>query len=212
MAGHLAAVTAWMSIFGKSGTQPGKLNGEVTLLQGTGGVSIAGLQIAKAAGGKVIITSSSDEKLQRAVALGADETINYKENKEWQDTVMSLTSNNGADIIFETGGAQTLYKSLDCVAFGGLIACIGYLSGKEDSAETPRLNLNLLALRRNVTLKGIIVGPRDVFEWEVLPFYEEHKIRPVVDKVFGFEEAKEAIKYLFSGGHFGKVVVRVVAE
>jgi len=102
-----------------------------------------------------------------------------------------------------------LYKSLDCVAFGGWIACIGYLSGKEDSAEGKRLNLNLLALRRNVTLKGIIVGPRDVFEGSVLPFYERHGIRPVVDRVFGFEEGKEALRYLYGGGHFGKVVVRI---
>lgn len=93
------------------------------------------------------------------------------------------------------------------MAFGGLINCIGYLSGKED-ASGDRLNTNVLALRRNVTLKGILNGPRERFE-EMCDFYAQHEIHPVVDKVFRFEEAKEALQYLFSGGHFGKVVVRV---
>lgn len=204
----IAAVTAWMAINGMRpiGHPGGK--GETVLLQGTGGVSICGLQIAKASGAKAIITSSSDEKLQKAksLALAPDHAINYRTTPEWQDEVLRLTDKAGADVILETGGAQTLYKSLDCVAFGGLISCIGYVSGKED--EGSRLNFNLLALRRNVTLKGIINGPRDRFE-EMCRFYEEHQIRPVVDRVFGFEEAAEAIKYLFSGAHFGKVVVRV---
>ncbi|KAK3315969.1 alcohol dehydrogenase [Apodospora peruviana] len=208
----IAAVTAWMSLYaptaGKRLGGGDNLKGKVVLLQGTGGVSIAGLQIAKAAGATVVITSSSDEKLARAKALGADHLINYRADPEWQETVMALTGGKGADVIFETGGAQTLYRSLDCVAFGGLIACIGYLSGKED-APGSRMNLNLLALRRNVTLKGIIVGPRDVFEGEMMPFYEQARIKPVVDRVFGFDEGKEAVKYLFGGGHFGKVVVRV---
>ncbi|KAL2261701.1 hypothetical protein VTK26DRAFT_3574 [Humicola hyalothermophila] len=207
----IAAVTAWMSINGMRPIgQPGG-KGETVLLQGTGGVSISGLQIAKASGAKVILTSSSDEKLQKAKALGPlapDHVINYRSNPEWQDEVMRLTGRAGADVILETGGAQTLYRSLDCVAFGGLISCIGYVSGKEDTE--PRPNFNLLALRRNVTLKGIINGPRDRFE-EMCRFYEQHQIRPVVDRVFGFEEARDALKYLFSGSHFGKVVVRVKA-
>lgn len=156
---------------------------------------------------KVIITSSSDEKLSKAKQLGADHTINYRTNPNWEEEVMRVTNNEGADIILETGGAQTLGKSFDSIAFGGVIACIGYLSGKED-APGDRTNVNLLALRRNVTLKGILNGPRDRFE-EMLRFYEQHQIKPVVDRVFKFEEAKEAFKYLFSGGHFGKVVVKV---
>ncbi|KAK3951515.1 hypothetical protein QBC32DRAFT_262156 [Pseudoneurospora amorphoporcata] len=212
----IAAVTAWMAIFGMEpfGTwakDDGKpLKGKTVVLEGTGGVAVAGLQIAKAAGATTIVTSSSDEKLRRAKEeLGADYVINYKTTGNWEEKVMEITGEkDGADIILETGGSGTLYKALDCIAFGGLISCIGYTSGKEDKGEGNRMNLNLLALRRNVTLKGIINGPRDRFE-EMCEFYERHQIRPVVDKVFGFEQGGEAIKYLRSGSHFGKVVVKV---
>ena len=156
----------------------------------------------------MIITSSSDGKLEKAKALGADHVINYRTNPNWQDEVMNITNNAGADVILETGGAETLYKSLDCIAFGGLISCIGYVSGREDKANESRPNLNLLALRRTVTLKGIINGPRDRFE-EMCRFYEQHQIHPVVDRVFAFDDAKEAFKYVASGSHFGKVVIRV---
>jgi NADPH:quinone reductase-like Zn-dependent oxidoreductase len=155
----------------------------------------------------VIITSSSNEKLDLARRLGADNTINYKSNPEWEKEVLQITNDEGVDILFENGGAQTLRKSFDCIAFGGLINCIGYLSGKEDNIAD-RTNTNVLALRRNVTLKGILNGPRERFE-EMIVFYEEKQIRPVVDTVFKFEDAKKALEYLFRGGHFGKVVVRV---
>lgn len=121
--------------------------------------------------------------------------------------MLSLTSNKGADIIFECGGAQTLRQSFECVAFGGMISCIGYLSGKEDGPEN-RMNTNVLALKRNVTLKGILNGPKDRFE-ELLAVYAEKGVKPVVDRVFGFDEAKDALVYLFKGGHFGKVVIKV---
>lgn len=204
----IAGVTAWMAINGmRPMGQPASGN-ETVLLQGTGGVAISGLQIARASGLQTIITSSSDAKLEKAKkTLGADFGVNYRTSPEWQEEVMRLTKNEGADVIFENGGAQTLRKSFDCVAFGGLINCIGYLSGKED-APGDRLNTNVLALRRNVTLKGILNGPRERFE-EMTRFYAQHEIHPVVDKVFKFEEAKEALQYLFSGGHFGKVVVKV---
>ncbi|KAK4445504.1 hypothetical protein QBC34DRAFT_451351 [Podospora aff. communis PSN243] len=205
----IAAVTAWMAINGMNaaaGSVRGK--GETVLCQGTGGVSVSALQIAKASGAEVIITSSSDEKLQKAKKLGADHTINYKTTPNWEESVMKLTNGHGVDIVIETGGAGTLYKSLDCIAFGGLVSCIGYVSGREDKADEARPNLNLLALRRTVTLKGIINGPRDRFE-EMLRFYEEHKIHPIVDRVFSFEDAKEAVEYVASGSHFGKVVIKV---
>jgi NADPH:quinone reductase-like Zn-dependent oxidoreductase len=203
----IAAMTAWMSINGLRPIDSPGGRGETILLQGTGGVSIAGLQVAHAAGARTIITSSSDEKLARAKSLGADHTINYRTTPEWQDIVNEITHNEGADIIFENGGAQTLRKSFDCVAFGGKIACIGYLSGKQDEVSD-RTNVNVLALRRNLTLCGILNGPRDRFE-EMLRFYEEKKIRPVVDKLFAFEEAQDALGYLIAGKHFGKVVIRV---
>ncbi|KAL3476925.1 hypothetical protein BJX99DRAFT_135837 [Aspergillus californicus] len=203
----IAAVTAWMSIngmrpMGQSGGQ-----GEFILLQGTGGVSIAGLQIGKASGAKVIITSSSDDKLEQAKQLGADYTINYRTNPNWEEEVMRLTEQHGADIILETGGAQTLKKSFDCVAWGGLIDCIGYLSGKVDAPDD-RTNVNLLALRRNVTLKGILNGPKDRFE-EMIGFYEKHGIKPVVNRLFSFKDAPQAFKFLANGSHFGKVVIKV---
>ncbi|KAL1628955.1 hypothetical protein SLS54_001646 [Diplodia seriata] len=123
--------------------------------------------------------------------------------------IAAVTHDEGADIIFETGGARTLRKSFDAIAFGGLINSIGYLSGKEDEAGD-RTNVNVLALRRNVTLKGILNGPRERFD-EMCDFYRKHEIRPVIDREFAFGEANEALQYLFSGGHFGKVVVKVKA-
>lgn len=120
---------------------------------------------------------------------------------------MKFTQNHGADIILEVGGAKTLRKSFDCISFGGLINCIGYVSGKID-ADEDRLNVNLLALRRTVTLKGIINGPRDRFE-EMVRFYEKHQVHPVVNRVFSFAESREAFKFLEGGSHFGKVVIKV---
>lgn len=203
----IAAVTAWMSINGMRPMGASGGEGEYVLLQGTGGVAVSGLQIGKAAGAKVVITSSSDEKLEKAKKLGADYTINYRTNPNWEEEVMRLTDQHGADIILETGGAQTLKKSFDCIAWGGLIDCIGYLSGKVDAPED-RTNVNLLALRRNVTLKGIINGPKDRFE-EMVTFYEKHGIKPVVNRVFSFKEAPEAFKFLADGSHFGKVVIKI---
>lgn len=209
---------------------------ETVLLQGTGGVSIAGLQIAKAAGLRTIITSSSDEKLEQAKKLGADHTVNYRTYWEWQDQVLEATGGKGADYVLEVGGAKTLRKSFASVAFGGTISCIGYVSGKEDdtggedgggggsgggggdggddkgeAAGWNRLNVNVLALRRNVTLKGLINGGKDRFE-EMVRFYEDKGIRPVVCKVFGMGEGREALEYVKGGKHFGKVVVRVDKE
>ncbi|KAF2874375.1 hypothetical protein BDV95DRAFT_331201 [Massariosphaeria phaeospora] len=203
----IAAMTAWICLncMRPNGEIIGK--GETILCQGTGGVSIAGLQIGHAAGADVIVTSSSDEKLKKATQLGAQHTINYRTTPDWDAEVLKRTDDQGADIIFEVGGAQTLRKSFECVKFGGLIASIGYLSGKQDDAGD-RTNTNLLALKRNVTLKGILNGPRDRLE-EMMGFYEKKGIRPIVDRVFKFEEGKEALEYLFSGGHFGKVVISV---
>ncbi|KAL7794248.1 hypothetical protein V8C37DRAFT_376990, partial [Trichoderma ceciliae] len=237
----ISSVTAWMALnwmrpigkafqelemYGEDNDKEDKKEDEkeeTVLLQGTGGVSIAGLQIAKAAGLQTIITSSSDEKLERAKALGADHTINYRTYWEWQDGVMEATDGNGADYILEVGGAKTLRKSFASVAFGGTISCIGYVSGKEDdntgddggngddkdkASGWNRLNVNVLALRKNVTLKGLVNGGKDRFE-EMVRFYEEKEIRPVVCKVFAMGEAKEAMEYVKDRKHFGKVVIRV---
>ena len=155
-----------------------------------------------------IVTSSSDEKLNRAKELGADHVINYKVTPEWQDRVMQITKGKGVDIIFEQDGPQTLAKSFACVKWGGTISAIGYLSGKQDDADS-RINTNVLALRRNVTLKGIWNGPKDRLE-EAVELYQQKEIHPVVDKVFTFDQAKEALEYVAAGSHFGKVVIKVI--
>lgn len=206
----VAAVTAWMSINGLRPLGQAGGKGEVVLVQGTGGVSISGLQIAKASDSTTIVTSSSDEKLARAKELGADHVINYRTTPDWHEKVMELTGGNGADIIFEVGGAKTLRKSFKCASFGGIINSIGYVTGKQDDPSDDLTNINVLALTRTVTLKGIINGPRDRFQ-ELCDFYAKHQVRPVVDRVFEFDQAKEALQYLYSGSHFGKVVIRVGA-
>lgn len=155
----------------------------------------------------MIITSSSDEKLARARALGADHTINYITTPDWDIEVLRLTSGKGADIIFENGGALTTAKSFNCIRFGGLFNAIGYVSGKVDPKEE-RMNINVQAIRRNVLLVGLLNGPRDRVV-EMLAYYEEHGIKPVIDRVFRFEEAKEALEYMWSGSHFGKVVLKI---
>lgn len=223
----IAAVTAWMSInTGRPIGQPGG-KGDVILVQGTGGVSISGLQIAKAIGATsqsgvprskmfdimltsptAIVTSSSDDKLSRAKELGADHIINYRSDSNWERTVMKITNGNGADNIFEVGGARTLRKSFDCVTFGGVINSIGYVTGKQDDPSDSLTNINVLALRRTVTLRGIINGPRDRFE-EMVDFYSRHQIRPAVDRTFDFDQAKEALQFLYDGSHFGKVIIKV---
>lgn len=206
----VAAVTAWMSINGLRPLGQAGGEGEVVLVQGTGGVSITGLQIAKASGATTIVTSSSDEKLSRAKELGADHVINYRTTPDWHEKVTELTGGNGADIIFEVGGAKTLRKSFKCASFGAVINSIGYVTGKQDDPNDDLTNINVLALTRTVTLKGIINGPKDRFE-ELCDFYAKHQVRPVVDRVFDFDQAKEALQYLYSGSHFGKVVIRIGA-
>lgn len=126
----------------------------------------------------------------------------------WDEEVLRITKDQGADIIFENGGSLTTAKSFNCVRFGGLINSIGYVSGKIDPPGEERTNINVQAIRRNCTIVGLLNGPRDRFE-EMLGFYGEKGIKPVVDRVFSFEEAREALKCLWEGKHFGKVVIRV---
>ena len=204
---QIAGTTAWMAINGfRPLGQPGG-EGEALLVQGTGGVSVMGLLIGKAAGMRVIVTSSSDEKLERARGFGADYLINYRKTPEWDEEVLKITEGRGADIIFENGGALTTPLSFRCVRWGGLINSIGYVSGKVNEPDD-RTNINVSALMRNFTLKGILNGPRDRFE-EMLRFCEKHEVRPVVDKVFAFEDAREALNMMWEGKHFGKVVIKV---
>lgn len=155
----------------------------------------------------MIVTSSSDAKLERAKKLGADHTINYRTTPDWDQEVMRITNGQGVNLIFENGGAQTTSKSFDSIAFGGTIASIGYVSGKIDPPED-RTNINVRALSKNFTLVGLLNGPKDRLE-ELLAFCEKHQVRPVIDRTFQFEDAKEALKYVWNGQHFGKVVIKV---
>lgn len=194
-----AAVTAWNGLVTRGGLQ----RGESVLVQGTGGVSVFAIQIAAALGAKVIATSSSDQKLARARALGAAETVNYQTHPDWDREVWRLTEGRGVDHVVEVGGPGTLQRSLKCVAAGGHIAQIGVLTGFKP-AEVSLFT----AVVKNARIDGIYVGSREDFE-TMNRFIVEQRIRPVIDRVFEFEQAAAAYDYLESGAHVGKVVVRI---
>ncbi len=194
-----AAVTAWQALVNR-----GRLTaGETVLLLGTGGVSIFGLQFAKVLGAKVIITSSSDQKLARAQELGSDQTINYKSFPNWEEKVYELTKQQGIDQVIEVGGAGTLEKSLRSVSVGGRISLIGVLGGAGDVNHTQ-------ILMKSVDVQGIYVGNREMFE-AMNRAISLHHIKPVIDCVFPFSEAKAAYRHLQSGAHFGKIVIQLAS-
>jgi NADPH:quinone reductase-like Zn-dependent oxidoreductase len=193
-----AAVTAWSSL-----AEQGSVGaGDVVLLQGTGGVSIFALQIARTLGARTIVTSSSDEKLGRARALGAWKTINYSEDPDWGKTARKLTGGLGVDHVVEVGGAGTLAQSMKATRVGGTISVIGVLSGIASE-------VNLIPiLMQNLRLQGILVGSRDGFE-RMNRAFDAHRIQPVVDRVFPFDEAVEAFHHMASGAHFGKICIEI---
>jgi NADPH:quinone reductase-like Zn-dependent oxidoreductase len=170
------------------------------LLLGTGGVSIFGLQFAKMLGANAIVTSKSDEKLEKAKALGADHTINYVNDEKWDKTVTKLTGGRGVDLVVEVGGAGTLEKSLKATAYGGQVSVIGVVSGLQ-----PKLNLRFIFMKR-LRVEGIFVGHRQGFE-EMNRAIAQHQLRPVIDKSFPFEKTRDALEYLEKQEHLGKVVV-----
>jgi NADPH:quinone reductase-like Zn-dependent oxidoreductase len=191
-----AALTAWRALFVDARLEPG----DTVVLQGTGGVSIFGLQLAKAAGYRTIITSSSDEKLERARELGADHTVNYKAKPEWSKAVREHTDGRGADFIMEVGGAGTLDESLKSVRLGGHIAVIGILSG-----FSPPLQIGMM-IGTSARLQGVSVGSRDMFE-AMCRALELHRIKPVVDLTFAWTDARSAFAAMQAGEHFGKIVL-----
>ncbi len=193
--------TAWNTLFVDGGLKPGA----TVLLQGTGGLSIFTLQLAKAAGLRVIITSSSDEKLERARALGADATVNYRTKSEWQDEVLRLTGGRGVDLVLELGGAGTLSRSIAATRMGGTVSVIGRIAGNV-SGEQAVTHLDLI--RGLLRLSGIFVGSRLMLE-DLMAFLSTTKIRPIIDREFDFAEAPLAYEHLKSGLHFGKIVIRV---
>lgn len=192
-----AAVTAWSALVTYGGLKPG----DTVLLQGTGGVSIFALQIARMVGARILITSSSDEKLARARGLGAHEGINYATTPDWDKAARALTGGAGVDHVVEVGGAGTFERSLRCVRPGGVVSVIGVLSGAAGPVPLTFILMN------NLRVQGIFVGHRQSFE-ALCRAVSQHEVRPVVDRVFPFAEARAAFEHLKSGAHFGKVVVR----
>jgi len=193
-----AAVTAWNGLVTRGHMQAG----DYVLLEGTGGVSIFGLQFAAASKAKPIITSSSDEKLAKAKRLGAVGGINYKTTPEWAKQVRTLTGGGGVQQALEVGGKDTLPQALASVGPGGHIAVIGGLSGFGGEVPTGAL------LGQNITVSGIYVGSRAHFE-AMNAFIAKHDIKPVIDQTFAFKDAAAAYELMESGNFFGKIVIQI---
>ena len=192
----VAGLTAWNCLVTFGGLRPGG----VALILGTGGVSVFALQLADLLGARAIVTSSSDEKLERARQLGAWRTINYVDVPEWGRAVQELTEGAGADVVVEVGGAGTLPQSIRAAALGATISLVGVVAG-----GAGRLDVVPIFMRQ-LRVQGVLVGHRESFE-ALNRAVEAAELRPVVDRVFGFDEAPEAFAYLKSARHFGKVCI-----
>ncbi|MBS0469472.1 MAG: NAD(P)-dependent alcohol dehydrogenase [Proteobacteria bacterium] len=193
-----AGLTAWRAVAIEAPVGPG----DTVLVQGTGGVSIFALQFAKARGAKVIATSSSDEKLARAKALGADYLINYKTTPDWGAKARELTGGKGVDLVVEVGGENTMGQSIDAARVGGSIVVIGVLGGYSSPMIIPIL------FGKNLHIHGISVGSREQFD-DMAANIDKWKLKPVVDQVFPFGELPAALRLMQAGGHFGKIVVGI---
>jgi NADPH:quinone reductase-like Zn-dependent oxidoreductase len=191
-----AGITAWRALIVNGQLKPG----ETVLLLGTGGVSIFALQIAHAMGATVIITSSSDEKLERAKALGADHLINYRQDEKWARTVSEITNGRGVDHIVEVGGAGTLSQSIRAIRVGGHISLIGVLAGVAGNIPTAAL------MAKQARMQGLIAGSRQ-HQIEMVRGFEGLGIKPVIDKSFALDDIAKAFALMQSGGHFGKIAL-----
>ncbi len=192
----IAALTAWSALV----TEGRVAAGQTIVTLGTGGVSIFALQLGVALGATVIITSSSDARLERARQLGAEHTINYRTHPDWEKQVLEVTGGLGADLVVETGGAGTFDRSVRATRAGGTIALLGALTGLK--AE---INLGPVLMRR-IRIAGIMVDSRAAFI-AMLRFLDQHRIEPVIDRTFRFDELRAALSAMQSGGHFGKIVI-----
>lgn len=203
-----AALTAWNALFGLVPVRPG----QTVLLQGTGGVSTFGLQIAHAAGAYTIVTSSSDEKLVKAKELGADYVVNYRSTPDWAAEAKRITEGREVDQIIEVGGTLTLQASFDAIGFNGLIHCIGHITNPDPLSpagkELRGPDAAFLALDRHCILRGVVVGSREQLQ-DMLACFEAKKIRPVIDRIFEFGETRQAYDHLWGSTHTGKVVIRI---
>jgi len=191
-----AGLTAWNGLMDTGGLQAG----QKVLIEGTGGMSILGLQFAKAAGAQVFATTSSPDKAKRLVSMGCDAVVNYREDERWGKSIYKL-SDGGVDIVLDVGGGSTMQQSIEASAFGGNIISIGILSGGRKGQITfPKLFFKFINLR------GIAVGNRMMQE-RMVSFINISGIKPIIDKSFGFEELADAFRYQESGKHFGKIVL-----
>ena len=193
-----AALTAWHALVTFGRAEPG----ETVLTQGTGGVSIFAIQFARILGLRVIATSSTAAKLARVRELGAAETINYRDVPEWQDEAKRLTGRAGVDLVVEVGGPGTFARSMEATRLGGRIAVIGLLSGSGEKVDP------LTILRRRLAVSGIMVGSTEMFE-AMNRAVSLHGVRPVIDRVFPFDEVPAAYRHMEAAGHVGKIVVAV---
>ncbi|KAJ0414696.1 hypothetical protein BJY00DRAFT_320788 [Aspergillus carlsbadensis] len=196
-------VTAWNALYALTPLKPG----QIVLCQGTGGVSITGLILAKAAGAITIVTSSSDEKLKYVQEkFGADYAINYKTHPEWSKEVLRLTNGEGVDYVLENGGSGTIAESINSVKMGGNVSVIGFLSQAKEMPDVAGL-----ALAKGAVVRGVVVGSTQLLQ-EVVRFVARKGLRLPVEKEFGFSQEKvvEAFEYLTSGSHIGKVCIKVV--
>ena len=193
-----AGVTAYHALFEAAQLRPG----DTVLVQGTGGVSIFGLQLARAAGARVIVTSSSAAKRERALAMGADHVIDYKAEPKWGDAARAWTGGRGVDVVIEVGGPGTFDQSVAALRYGGTMSLLGVLTGIKGEIQTYGI------FHKGLRVAGIYVGSVAMFEG-LIRALEARQIEPVIDRTFGFGETRAAYEHLASGQHFGKVVIRV---
>lgn len=193
-----AGLTAWRALFVDGATQPGS----TVLVQGSGGVSVFALQFAKAAGARVIATSSSDAKLARLKALGADELVNYKEEPKWGAKALELTGGRGVDTVVEIGGAGTLDQSMVAARVGGHVALIGVLTGIAGPVQTA------LLMSKNLRVQGLTVGSQ-AQQLDMIAGVEANGIRPVISDHFPLEKLGDAFRHQIANAHFGKIVVDI---
>src|SRR4051812_4015147 len=193
-----AGVTAYNALFESAHIGPGC----DVLVQGTGGVSVFGLQLAKAAGARVIVTSRSEAKRDRAKALGADHLIDYQAVPQWGAAAMAWTGSRGADVVIEVGGPGPFDQWVAALRFSGTMGLLGVLTGTRGEINTAGV------FHKSLHIRGIYVGSRQMFE-ALNRALSVAQIRPIIDRVFGFDEVRAAYEYLASGAHFGKIVIRV---
>jgi NADPH:quinone reductase-like Zn-dependent oxidoreductase len=191
-----AGVTGWHALFERGQLQPG----QTVLVQGTGGVAMLALQLASAHGAKVIVTSSSDQKLARARELGAWHTINYRTEPEWDRVALELTGGDGLDHILELGGTETYARSLNAIGYGGRIAQIGVLTGFDAAPPITQMQF------KNASIDGICVGSAAHHE-RLNQFLAQHQIHPLIDRTYAYDETEAAYGALAAGSHMGKLVI-----